>query len=215
MSSVPNNSTPPHHSPSDIHQIRLSISNPLSIIHFVVTMADTPPPPAIPTMATTKSTPFEPGNNDLLSRLANFLPQLEAANKSLTKDDNACVDADLEIDSGEDGADDDDDDNSDQSSSGDADEEEEILSPKKMIQIKLAVGDVDENPAIRWLADCDNDNKEKPAGRTEEKKEDENEDASLSVAEGAVRNLLGKRRGEALPAKQGKRGPLITEIDSS
>jgi hypothetical protein len=174
-------------------------------------MADTPTPAAVPTMATTKATPFKPGGNDLLSRLANFLPQLDAANKSLTKDDN--VDADLEVDTGEDEADDDDD-NSVQRSTGDEEEEEvESSSPKKMIQIKLAVGDVDENPAIRWLADCDNDDEEKPAERMDEKKKDE--DSSLNVAEGAVRNLLGERRGEAPPAKQGNRVPLITEIDSS
>jgi hypothetical protein len=124
-----------------------------------------------------------------------------ASNKSLTKDDNAArVDVGLEIDTGED----DDDDNSDQSSSGDEDEEEERPPPKKLIQIKLAVGDLDENPVIRWLADCDNDDDEKPAGRMEEKKKDE--DSPLSAAEGAVQNHIVKRRGEALPTKQGKRG---------
>jgi hypothetical protein len=65
-------------------------------------------------------------------------------------------------------------------------------------------------PVVGWLTGgCDNDVEGRPAGRMEEK------NSSLSVADGAVRNLHGKRRGEVLPTKQGKRGPLVTEIDSS
>jgi hypothetical protein len=67
----------------------------------------------------------------------------------------------------------------------------------------LAVGNVEENPAISWLAAQDEDDEEEASPH-----DDEDEIEPVSQAESTISSLLGKRKEQTRP-----KGPLITEIN--
>ena len=131
-----------------------------------------------------------PSNSDLLARISNFLPKIEAANEELekTRDENTPIDCGLVRD------DDDDDDNDD-----DAEVDE---SSEPTIQLKVQIGDVEKNKKIFDLLaspsdDMVKDDQDESAGYVE----------SLSSKENAIAELL---KGDEKPSKKSK--VLIEEI---
>jgi len=147
-------------------------------------------------------------SSDLLSRISSFLPQLQAANEQLAASavEEPLVDADLVEDKGEGKDDKDTESSSDDSSASDESDEDEDGSPPEnknpIIEIQLAIGDLEANPAISWLAD-----QRTPKEALSDTAE--TEDAKpASQAEVTVTSLLGKR-----PAPAKSKGPLITELD--
>jgi hypothetical protein len=146
-------------------------------------------------------------SSDLLSRLSSFLPQLQAANEQLAQQPNSdsIVDANLAIE--EDGDSDDENKRVDsEKDGGESDGEEQVDKPQQpTIQLRLAVGDIDENPGISWLADQD----DSPDGEEEASPlEKEDEITHASPAESTISSLLGKPKQQTRP-----KGPLITEMN--
>ncbi|KAI2507219.1 hypothetical protein MHU86_7176 [Fragilaria crotonensis] len=138
------------------------------------------------------SSPNLPNNSDLLARISNFLPKIEAANEELekTRDENIPIDCGLVLD-------DDDDDND----NDDADEDE---SSEPTIQLKVQIGEVDKNKEIFDLLGptsseaCSNEDTEDDAARDGE---------PISGKEKALAELL---KGDEKPAKKSK--VLIQEM---
>ena len=161
-----------------------------------------------------------------MSRISSFIPQIKAANEALLSvndDDRETsllrMDANLDLDHHEARNHDDDDDDDSQSDSDH--EKEENHAP--MIELKLAVGDVNENPAIRMLADDDDDDddhdeRSKNSGGDDKNAKGEDDsrlrpDNNPPRAETAVLNLLKRRSGETLPSQPDLKRTLITELD--
>jgi hypothetical protein len=152
-------------------------------------------------------------SSDLLSRLGSFLPQLQAANEKLAQQPSTAslVDADLAIEG--DGSDaepeatgDDNSENESGESDGDEQVDQKTGKPQQQtIQLRLALGNVDENPGISWLAaqDEENDEEEAPSHDSDDERE------PLSQAESTISSLLGKGKEQ----KARPKGPLITEME--
>jgi hypothetical protein len=153
-------------------------------------------------------------SSDLLSRLGSFLPQLQAANELLAQEPNtdSLVDADLAIEEGNSDAEPEasGDDDSEKDIEGDSNDNEEAdmkTNPQQQtIQLRLAVGNVDENPGISWLAAQDEDEEEESPSHDNE---DEIESEPVSQAESTITSLLGKGKEQ----KTRPKGPLITEME--
>jgi hypothetical protein len=115
---------------------------------------------------------LDSNKNDLMARISSFLPQLVAANQELLlqKENPLTIDAELEKQN--------DDSSSSSSSSDDSDSEDASELPvdvdtvtnakkaspdnaataPKTIQLTFAIGNVEENPGISWIARAENDN---------------------------------------------------------
>jgi hypothetical protein len=154
-------------------------------------------------------------SSDLLSRLGSFLPQLQAANELLAQEPNtdSLVDADLAIEGG--GSDvepealgDDDSENENGESHGDEEVDMETKPQQQTIQLRLAVGNVEENPGISWLAAQDEDEEEEEEAPPHEN-DDEREREPVSQVESTISSLLGKGKEQKTQPK----GPLITEME--
>jgi hypothetical protein len=151
-------------------------------------------------------------SSDLLSRLGSFLPQLQAANELLAQEPNldSLVDADLAIE--EDGSEAEaesagDDDSENEVGENDGDEQVDMKTGKPKqptIQLTLAVGNIDENPGISWLAAQDEDQDD------EEEAPNEDEAEPPTQAESTISSLLGKGKGKE---QTRPKGPLITEMN--
>lgn len=123
-------------------------------------------------------------NSDLLSRIRTFLPQMEQANENLQSEQ---IDENLVQE--------------DSSKSDD----EDASCQEPTIQLRLALGKTDENPAISWLADDDDSDD----STVESHQHDEEEDLrNASHAISTITNLL-KQQEKPLSKLQ---GPRITEI---
>jgi hypothetical protein len=152
-------------------------------------------------------------SSDLLSRLGSFLPQLQAANELLAQEPNtdSLVDADLAIEEGNSDAEpeasgDDDSENEGGESDGNEEVDMKTKPQQQTIQLRLAVGNVDENPGISWLAAQDEDEEDESHSHDNE---DEIESEPVSQAESTITSLLGKGKEQ----KTRPKGPLITEME--
>ena len=157
-----------------------------------------------------------PSTSDLLKRVKDFLPQIQAANENAT---GRRLDQGLVVDDKAAAAEDDSDDALQQAdedtkpmakkqrtkdkSDDDGDDEESSAVPT--IQLDLTLGVDANHPAMALLGKSDDDNKDKNAETMTAENDDEQ---NLSKAEQAVQSLLNRPKVAANKAK----GPLITEV---
>lgn len=156
--------------------------------------------------------------SDLLSRVSSFLPQIQSANERLTaaadSDDNErqtkTLDADLKAKMEED--------ESSNSDDSDDQQQEEDEPAVPTISLQLALGNVEENPAISWLADDPEDESYKNGDDEGNEEEADNTKSTDERKESLVGQLLKRKPGEeeadeGTAAKRTKpKGPLITEL---
>ena len=145
---------------------------------------------------------FSASSNDLVSRVSSFLPQIEAANKALVEDNdgsNSMLDGHLRLDKDENSVEGSHPADELSSSGSEGDEENRSSDKAPMIQLNLALGNVDDNPEIRLLADDGYDSEAKDVVPREDRAVEQDAN-SLPAAEGAMRSLLRKRAGESFPS---------------
>lgn len=145
-----------------------------------------------------QSPKLQQDNNDLVSRVAAFLPQLAQANQRLGT--VAPIDDSLVV------VDNDENDENDENDSSNEDSDTE----HPVIEMQIAVGPVDENPAISWLADVDgDDNKQADLEREEVAQQDQSTVLKIDTS------LLLKSTAVHPNATLNRKRPLIEETSSS
>ena len=151
--------------------------------------------------------------SDLLRRVQDFLPQIQAANEdNINKagTDNITIDECLvpqhdinESSSGDSESDDDDDNNDDEKPAA---KRPKTGSSSQTIELDLTLGVDVNHPAMTLLGSCDDDNYDE-TNDTDEKRITEEQNDNQSTTN-AIQNLLSQRNQVPGRAK----GPLITEV---
>jgi hypothetical protein len=127
-------------------------------------------------------------NSDLMMRIGKFLPEIEAANEVLTKENDVQIDVGLVPDNDDDGDD-------------DEDQGDESLEPT--IQLKVQLADVDQNKTVFDLLGRNDELVEQDAGTTTV----EEEPPAVSAKEEALVKLMTEEKKVATSSKA-----LIQEI---
>jgi|UPI000581B08A hypothetical protein len=178
-------------------------------------------------MVTNAGSPAD-GAGDLMSRLGSFLPKLQAANKALLQqqrnnngdgqdnaldahlepiasvhsvDDHECASASHEEDSLD----------SDVDPISDDEETEDCGSAVPTIELTLALGQMDENPAIRMLL-ADEEDSHNDVRDTENSESSETKSAGNANDRHVSDLLLGPSNNQSASDQEDK--PLIVEISS-
>jgi hypothetical protein len=125
-------------------------------------------------------------NSDLMKRLGNFLPKMQAANEDLETVEQIDVDM-IADDDGE-------------------DDEEEGECAEPTIQLKLQLGDIEKNQAVFDMLSKKDDDED-----ASKDKEQTAEAAPASAKEGAVSKLLQETAGAEKVSSATKKGKVLIE----
>jgi len=158
--------------------------------------------------------------SDLLSRVSSFLPQLKEANERVDAavanpnlEDSVKLDAQLVLDNDNEEEDSQqankNEDTEGETEKGAGDKDSSKPTPAPTIELKIALGKVDENPAIEWLADQEKVNENDDQADEEERVPQRNS----SKTESLVVNMLGGGSISKPNSQPKRKGPLIKEVN--